>query len=312
MKPTRQRSRIGRAITRGLRIGGVMMLLAGSAVYLCYRADRAVLRRIAKRIVKGVDTPAEKVRAVNTWVHWHEGFVANEQSYLFSRLGATPLQIVDDGGDCADKSRLVVALLSGIDIPATSAMCFYPPTGEAVHTVVEAHLGGEDYIVVDPSFDLFFPKLEHGKYYGLIELRRDPTILASRLDEITSSRNFWMRINGYRREKSVYDLAATFNWNKNLVTRAARAALALAMGDTVYRIRRPRLLEEPELAVACAATLAGLGMISCSAILRRRAGRKEVKNAALAGIATHSAAEMKRCDRSLTRSAQDHRTLESV
>ena len=54
-------------MTRTMRLAGVVMMLVGAAVYLCYRADRVVLRPIARGIVHGVDSPAERVLAVNTW-----------------------------------------------------------------------------------------------------------------------------------------------------------------------------------------------------------------------------------------------------
>ncbi len=297
---------------RAMRAAGVASLVAGIAVYAGYRADRAVLHEIATGIVEGVVSPTEKVLAVNTWVHWHNGFVANAQSYGIARLGATPLQVVDDGGDCADKSRLVVALLAEIDIPATSAMCFDPATGNAVHTVVEAHLGGDHYVVVDPSFDLFFPKDEPGKFYGLVDMRRDPTILPARLNEITSARNFWMRVNGYHQDRSVYDLASTFNWNKNFATRAIFASLIPSMGEDVYRIRRPRVLEEPKLAIASVAMFAGIGMLTGSVFLRRNATRKKNRSTALVASASRSVVQPLIRSRNLTRGARNRKVLESV
>jgi|GEM_PF-714172 len=265
---TNSKRRWLRGLTVTLRILGVVMLFAGAGVYVCYRADRLVLRNIAERIVEGANAPAERVVAINNWVHWHGGFVANPQSFVFASMGATPLQVVDGGGDCADKSRLVVALLREVGIASTPVMCFDPKTGRPVHTVVEARLPDREYIVVDPSFNLWFPKkTEPGKYYGVLALRNDPGILQSRLREVVSSRNYWMRVNGYRKDRSVYDRASTFNWDKNIATRGMRRVLSLVYGRDVDRLRRPSVLEEPKLAVACAATLLGVSMIACSAAL---------------------------------------------
>jgi hypothetical protein len=55
----------------------------------------------------------------------------------------------------------------------------------------------------------------------------------------------------------VYARATTVNWNKNFVTRLVRDSLAGRLGENLYRLPRPPLLEEPQLAVASAGVLAG-------------------------------------------------------
>lgn len=235
-----------------------MLSFAAAAVcYFSYGSDAAVLRGKASEITAGIDDPAQRVLTLLHWVHNETGTATNEQSFYVPQLGATPRQVLESGGDCADKSRLLSAMLRQIGVPATMAMCINPDTEEPSHTVVEAQIGPGHYMVVDPAFDLAFPKPDSNGYYGLVDLRHDPSILDRRLDQLAGTLPPGHPQQSYNRAAAVYDEATTLNWNKNVVTAFIRDQLVARLGDGVYRLPRPLLLEEPQLAIASVMVLLG-------------------------------------------------------
>jgi hypothetical protein len=42
---------------------------------------------------------------LNAFVHRRGGFASNESYYVLKSLRATPLQVLDRGGDCSDKTE---------------------------------------------------------------------------------------------------------------------------------------------------------------------------------------------------------------
>ncbi len=86
------------------------------AIGLCFtwRADNALLRTQAMAITAHLDTDSARIRAVNDWVYHNQGFDKNHHYFLVPALGPTPVQVIQHGGDCADKSRLVAAMLNNL------------------------------------------------------------------------------------------------------------------------------------------------------------------------------------------------------
>jgi len=128
-----------------------MLCLAGAICFTTYRIDGYVLRTMASDLTRGTADPDEKVLALNHWVHAHLPTMRNPDSFGLSRLRATPVQVLERGGDCADKSRLLSAMLRELDIPSTMVMLFDHRTGLPSHTVIEARLPDGDHMIVDPS-----------------------------------------------------------------------------------------------------------------------------------------------------------------
>lgn len=238
---------------RGRFVGAALIaawcfMLAAMASFGSYRADCLRLRAVAREVTAKVTSPSDRVLALLHWVYYNRGFASNDGYFVLKALGATPVQVLEGGGDCADKSRLLSTLLREVGIPSTMVMCFDKRSGRPTHTVVEARIGPADYMVVDPVYDLHFPRPGSAGFYDLIELRRDATILPRRLDELAALRGR-SPIIAYNRDLNVYDEASSINWRKNRATRLGRAVLSLIWGEEVNRLRRPLVLEEPKLAV---------------------------------------------------------------
>ncbi len=248
--------------------------IASVAVYISYRADRTILRDVAMSVTEGIDDPSEQVLALLGWVHDLEGSASNPAYYFMQRLRATPVQVLELGGDCADKSRLLYTLLSEIEISSSMAMCFDEVTNEPTHTVVEARIGKNEYMLVDPAFNLFFPEGADG-YYDLMDLRRDAEILPERIRVLLAQNPVsTARDRYYLSASTTYHTTSTFNWTKNSLTKFAYAMAHALFGEDVYRLRRPCFLECPKitllmllLAISGAACVAGLVVRRwCSAV----------------------------------------------
>lgn len=240
--------------------GGVLL---SAYAYLSLRMDDAQLRDAAAQCVGTKSSAAEKTLALLKWVHDIPQTAENHRFFLLPRLRATPLQVLESGGDCADKSRLLTAMLRQVGVNSTMVLLFDPRSGRSTHTVVCSRLEDGSSMVVDPAYGLYFSDRASGRFLGLTELRRDPSLLTERLRELREQVGRRDPIQVYDADAAGYSLASSFNWNKNFLTRAVRDLLLPSWGDDLYMIPRPRVLEEPQLFVACLglALSAGLGAL---------------------------------------------------
>jgi hypothetical protein len=255
---------------RILAVLSLVSMVAAAACYISYRRDCARLRGIAQTVTAGLENPAERVVALLHWVYRNQSTTENPRHFLLPRLRATPCQVLETGGDCADKSRLLSALLREVEIPASMAMCFDPRTGRPTHTVVVASIAQDREMVVDPVYELSFPKPQHGDYYGLLDLRKDPTILTLRLEEL---RTQWPRshpVHSYDSAKAGYSRASCINWERDALTRLLGSILIRRYGNEAYTTPRPVVLEEPKLAVAVGALSVGIVATAASGVTRPR------------------------------------------
>jgi len=268
--PTTPRRRI--PLVRGTRIVRLLAIMSAVTALCCYasyRYDGSILRAAALEIAKHESSNDRRVLEIANWIHWKLPTARNEAYFLVPTLRATPMHVLDRGGDCSDKSRLLAAMLREIGIPATLALCFHPETGLPSHTVVEAHLGPGQYMLVDPSFNLHYPKPAKHEYYGIIELRNDPTLLLKRLAYVQAVEPRLQALHWYDPNVASFVGLSTFNWNKNAVTRLIHDVLFLAIGEEVYRLPRPGVMEEPKLTAALALVLTSLVLLLGSRALRR-------------------------------------------
>jgi len=260
-----------RAVFRG---GALAATIASAAVaahcWNSYGQDRAALRQVVRQVVSADAPPAQRVLALLHWVHALEGTRRNERYFGWRRLRATPVQVLSDGGDCADKSRLLAAALRESGIPATMALCLDRPGGTPAHTLVEATIGPGEYMVVDPAFDLYLPREDGSGTYDLLDLRREPELVDRRVAAVRAALPPQKRpASFYLRSAAAYDTAMTLNWNKNRVMRWLHDALKSSYGEQMYRVPRPRFLEEPKLAVAASGLLfacLAFGVLTCSSL----------------------------------------------
>lgn len=249
--------------------------LSGSlAAFMCYRRDDCRLRVAALSAITDEGSAEDRALTLMHWVHHHTATAKTNDYFVVPSLGATPMQVLAHGGDCTDRSRLLTALLRAMDIPATVALCFDEATGLPSHTVVEAQVGPNAFMVLDPAYKLSFPKPDSSGYFGLLDLRRNPDILARRVDKRCDEIPRYRPIHWYDRRRASYYQASTFNWNKNAITRMAHDLLWIWTQDDLYRIRRPVIIESPQLAVSAFSATSATFALGTIWVLNRRSIRK--------------------------------------
>jgi hypothetical protein len=214
-------------------------------------------RKLDQAIRGQINTSLSKeaqVAALNTWTYYNRGFAKNRDFYIFKNLGPTPVQVLKDGGDCADKSRLLSSLLTQIGIDSTLVM-LYDNKGNPTHTVVEARLGN-NRMVADPVFNLVFP-IGNGKHYGIEDLKNDPDILINRILKLGKLDGKNSKVTFYQTASENYSWPKTINWDKNPILKKIAALIRLT-GTDPYLIRRPHFLEDPKSFLMYISLLLGL------------------------------------------------------
>lgn len=249
----------------------VLSLTTAAALYATLLVDQAELRATARDVTTGCRDDADRVLALLHWVHAHHGTTRNPAHFLWPKLRATPVQVLGRGGDCADKSRLLAAMARELDMRATLAMCVDKPGGSPVHTVVDVTLADGTAMLVDPAFELSFPREDgatvsggRGQYFCLADLRREPSLLIERLNRLRAERPWPALVHFYDERRIGYAGATTINWDKNLAVRAIGNVLEGVMGERLYALPRPWFLEEPKAFVALAVITAGGGLFMLS------------------------------------------------
>jgi len=237
MLPSRRRGR------NLIIFSAAIPLICAISLYFNWRQDNAVLRRQALAITAHLDSDSARIQAVNDWVYHNKGFDPNDQYFVVSALGPTPIQVMARGGFCADKSRLVAAMLNSIGIDAGLVMispCLYCGF---IHTVVEARYEG-GRMVVDPTWNVDYPTGD-GRFLGVTDLS-GTNRGQERVAELRHQRPVTDKIQNMPDADAAFEYAVAMNWDKNLVTRSVAATLRL-MGYQPETLLRPRLLEDPKL-----------------------------------------------------------------
>jgi hypothetical protein len=153
------------------------------------------------------------------------------------------LQALELGVDCADKSRLLAAMLDQIGIKASLATLYPCQDCPPVHTVVLAQTESGT-IVTDPLYDLMFPK-GVGGYYDVREMIGDREIQINRPRVLRSMRGAKDEISLYDSDYH-YDFITTVNWSKYRWLAQLSSAVE-KLGLEPRFIRRQALLENPKL-----------------------------------------------------------------
>lgn len=266
------------AVVRGTRLvcftAGALLLIVAAVLRAGWMRDNAILRAQALAVVQGSRNSAEAVVALNHWVYEHEGFAKNHRYFIVKALGPTPLQVLQSGGDCSDKSRLLSAMLNEIGIPSGLVMVYPCPNCDPIHTVVEAKYG-DGRMVVDPIWNVDYPA-ENGRYYGVRDLagnQRGPARILQLKQQTAQGTKIWRMPD----TEATFTYAAGINWKKNSITKAAASTLRQLRIEpaTVFR---PRILEDPKLALlilviaTSAAAFAMGGLLLPIEAYMRRAG----------------------------------------
>ena len=225
---------------------GAFFLLCAIALFLSWRQDDVVLRQQAMAITENLNTDSARIRAVNNWVYHNKGFAPNNRYFIVPALGPTPIQVMEQGGDCSDKSRLVAAMLTSLGIGAGLVMispCFHC---DFIHTVVEAQYEN-GRMVVDPTWDVDYPAGD-GLFLGVADLA-GTSHGRDRVVELQDQRAASDKIAHIPPDDAIFDYAVSMNWDRDIVTRRVAAALQLT-GHPPEALFRPRVLEDPKLFLA--------------------------------------------------------------
>jgi hypothetical protein len=230
---------------------GVFALLASCQVLLVvsYFHDQHTLAERLNSVAAAGLPPSEVTLRALELLKDLPSIDSNEQYFLlpaFHFLRATPRQILRDGGDCADRSRLLIALLHTRNIFA-SKWALYSKDLRPAHSVIEVHteLGR---MVVDPLFGLWFPR-PGGGYYSIEDLRRDPGLLYARVryQQSQQLQTGGANIDRYPLQVYFYGLARTINWDKSAAEHFCYRILHALIGSNADYIPRPIWVEQPSL-----------------------------------------------------------------
>ena len=238
--------------------------------YLSDLMDRIVPRSLppSEQAIKVVESLREKAD------------IDNPSYFLFPIFGflrATPHQVMEQGGECGDRSRLVIRLLSVRGIKA-SKWALYSKEGKSVHATVELE-AESGKMVVDPLFGLWFPRASGG-YYGIRELRQSPGILHDRIHSFIAQgkRPGTRDLRTYPLDDYSYEYAKTINWDKWVGLSSLYKALRVIMGTSIDDLQRPVFVEAPQLLVVMiAAAFQGGLVILYFAVVRKNGNIKREK-----------------------------------
>jgi hypothetical protein len=243
--PSRRRFHPGLLCRRLGLLLGTASLISATALFLSWHQDEVALRQQAMAITEHLGTDSARIREVNNWVYHNKGFAPNDRYFIVPALGPTPIQVMEQGGDCSDKSRLVAAMLNSLGIDAGLVMispCFYCGF---VHTVVEARYE-HGRMVVDPIWNIDYPAGD-GRFLGVTDLA-GTNLGQERVVELRNQRGKTDKITVMPAVDATFDYAVSMNWERDNVTRTF-AEMLRAMGYQPEALFRPRLLEDPKLSL---------------------------------------------------------------
>jgi hypothetical protein len=236
----------------------ITVQLAGISLYF---SDRQYLTTLFDRIASAKLPSSEQAKNIVRFLR--DKPISTNEAYfilpIFSMLRPTARQVASWGGDCADRSRLLVRLFQLRGIRA-SKWVLYSGTSRPEHAVVEIE-AEHGKMVVDPLFGLWFPR-RPGEYYGIKDLRKNPNILRDRVQYLLLSgeQPGAARLERYPLDRYVYDNVRTINWDKSVVLRRLYEVLRSVVGRRVDEIRRPEFVEDP-------ASMVVLGLIPLEAVI---------------------------------------------
>ena len=226
-----------------LKLGlAAIPLVFGLGLSMSWDNDNAVLRQKAMEVTTGLDRDSARIIAINDWVYRNQGFGKNEGYFLISALGPTPLQVFASGGDCADKSRLVAAMLDEISIKAGLMMISTCLGCGWIHTIVEAQYES-GRMVVDPIWHVHYPA-GNGKFLGVQELS-GTDFGRRRVVELQQIRGVDDKIARMPLTEATFDYAVAINWKKTRAdSRSQRGASAFGIRSRKHL--SPQVFGRPE------------------------------------------------------------------
>jgi hypothetical protein len=242
------------------------LLLFGAVELISWQADRARLRTVAVAVAGTARGEVERLTRLTGWVYQNGGF-RNRRYHLWRKLGATPASVLDNGGNCQDKSKLLAALLRELDVESSLAMLYQCPGCRPRHTVLFVEMQ-DGWTLADPAFNLLFPN-GRGGLHTLEVLRADLTILERRLAELRAERGPADPIKEYKRAIDLHAHMTTVNWDKYVLTRGV-AGLIRAAGGEPWSTPRPLVFDDPKLFFSLFGFGGALGFALLALLLRPR------------------------------------------
>jgi hypothetical protein len=248
-------------------VSALGFLLFGTVELVSWNADRARLRALAMAVTAPAPGEVERLTRLTEWLFHHVSPGKNRRYHLWRRLDATPIQILEHGGDCEDKAKLLAVLLRELEIESSLAMLYPCVQCESAHTVafVETRAG---WTLADPAYGFTYPD-RRGGFLTIEALRAEPALLQSRLAELRAARGPADVINQYNQDGDHYAYMTTFNWNKNALMRGV-AGLLHAAGAEPWAVPRPLFLEDPKQFFALLGLGGALGSSLLALLLRPR------------------------------------------
>ena len=191
---------------------------------------------------------------------------------IFSVLRPMPRQVIEQGGNCADRSRLVIRMLRLHGIDATK-WALYTKEMKSVHAVVELE-AETGKMVADPLYGLWFPRPDGG-YYDIKELRQSSSILQGRIQTLLREgmRPGSSNLKSYPIDEYTYQYTKSINWEKWVVTWPLYKALSVILGPSLDDLRRPAFVEAPQLMVIIFTAALQAGLITIYFALVRMDGK---------------------------------------
>ena len=257
----------------GSAVAAAVLTILSGAAYINWSLSNLVLRRQALDVTQATTTPSGAIIALNNWVYSHRGFAKNKSYFIVKALGPTPVQVLQSGGDCSDKSRLLSAMLYQVGISSGLVMIYPCANCSPIHTVVEAEYE-KGRMIVDPIWNIDYPAAD-GHYYGARELART-SLGRERLRRLKAESIPSAKIIAMPETEATFDYARSINWNKNAALRAGAAALR-SIGVDPALMLRPRILEDPELMIAVVLIIPAIALFTMAAVLYRAPPKAAVK-----------------------------------
>ena len=252
----------------------IIFLILSLACYVSYKNDISYLRAIVRTNIS-TETSPNVFESINHWVYQNKGFKKNQGYFLFESLGPTPVQVLNQGGDCTDKSILLMAMLESIGIDSTLVMLYDTDGRTPTHTVVEVR-DGQFKAVADPVYDLVFPN-PNGGFYNIDELRKNPALLPNRLDDLIQTRGASNKIAFYTRVNESYQFASPINWNKNYLLRLISNTLG-RLGVEARDLRRPHFMDDPKLFISVTLLSISLFFLILTCVFKNNQNLSSCKN----------------------------------
>jgi hypothetical protein len=228
----------------------VLLTIADIGLVWKYQDDNRYLYNFSKQFIEETDLLSEKVIKSVEFIRANLRTKEEPRAFLlpvFGFLSPPPREVADRGGDCADRSRLLITLLNLHGIKA-SKVALYDGEGIPRHAVVSAKVENNQVMVADAVYGIYFPKPEGG-YYSVNDLKLDEGILRHRVEEMVAwgSDGQRPRMENYPYEKYTYRRPRTINWDKSIPMKLIYNGLKLIIGDKVDHIERPSFVERPAL-----------------------------------------------------------------